>query len=77
MNPELIAALPYIAFIVVFGGGSIVMFVAVAIRNSKRSHEKNHRFHSELMCDHCRVRGHDSTRWPMKILGSPTPKGTG
>lgn len=53
------------------------------IRNSRNYHDRCHVRYSELMCDHCQLRrkqvplGEALRRWPMRILGSRPPEGTG
>lgn len=75
----------WIAGVFVFVIGAIVMVIWQSIANSKKSHDKHHTHHSELMCDHCKTRtyysGYSMTevmrRWPMRILGEKTPRGEG
>jgi hypothetical protein len=77
MTPEILQVMPYIAFLVVFVGGVFAMLIGHLIKNGRKSHDKNHQFHTELMCDYCRARGTDQRRWPLRIMGDRAPKGTG
>jgi hypothetical protein len=62
--------------------GLVAVIVWLA-RNSASAHERNHRFHSELMCDYCMQRTREAgpseshRRWPLRVLGERPPRGTG
>jgi hypothetical protein len=65
-----------------FGAIGLIIWL---VQNSAGAHARNHRFYSELMCDHYRTRtrtrnaapGEAYRRWPLRVLGGRPPRGTG
>lgn len=71
-----------LGFLIGFSLTALIGITVWLIRNSKSAHERNHRFHSELMCDYCRERTRTDPRrawerWPMRVMGCEPPRGTG